>query len=132
VVSVQPPQVQEEPVVKRIVALSLVVAALAAIAVPAVSARSETTAPGYNYKIRVTISKGGQVVMTSMYSKRGWLLHFIVTNKDRKAHRFDVGGRGPAKAIKPGKIAKFGAYSDQRGQFPFHVDGHVRGYFNVV
>jgi|SRR5579884_156117 len=117
---------------KRLVALFSIVAAVVAIAAPAVSARTQTTAPGYNFKIHVSIKKGGQVVMSSLYSKRGWLLHFIVTNKDSKPHRFDVGGRGPAKAIRPGKTVKFGAYSDQRGQFPFHVDGRIRGYFNVV
>ena len=117
---------------KRLVALFPIAAAALALAVPAVSARPDTTAPGYNFKIHVKISKGGQVVMSSQYSKRGWLLHFIVTNSDSKKHRFDVGGRGPAKAIGPGKTVKFGAYSDHRGQFAFHVDGRVRGYFNVV
>src|SRR5579862_1729746 len=98
-----------EAQVKRVVALFLIVAATAAVAVPAVSARPTTTAPGYNFKIHVTISKGGQVLMSSLYSKRGWLLHFIVINKDTKAHKFDVGGRGPAKAIAPGKRVTFGA-----------------------
>jgi heme/copper-type cytochrome/quinol oxidase subunit 2 len=117
--------------VKRTFALLSVLVVAMAIAAPAISARPETTAPGYNYKIKVSITKGGQLTATSLQAKRGWLVHFLVTNKDKVAHKFNVGGQGPKKAIGPGKTVKVGAYSENRGQFAFRVDGKVRGYFVV-
>jgi hypothetical protein len=117
--------------VKRILAVFLVVAATVAIAAPAVSARPETTAPGYNFKIAVTISAGGQVVMSRTLAKRGWLAHFVITNKDKVAHSFDVGGRKTVRPIAPGKTVKLGAYLADRGQYAFKVDGKLRGYFVV-
>lgn len=113
---------------KRTLALLAVAAAVLAVGVPAGTA---TTAPGYNFKIKVTITKGGQVTMSSLLAKRGWLAHFLVTNKDVRAHRFDVGGRGPKTPIAPGKTVKIGAYLGDRGQFAYRVDGKVRGYFVV-
>jgi hypothetical protein len=106
----------------------LIVAAVAAFTAPDISA---TTAPGYNFKIGVTISKGGQCVMTRTLAKRGWLAHFVITNKDTKPHKFDVGGRATAKPIAPHATVKLGAYLADRGQYPFRVDGRVRGYFVV-
>ncbi len=116
---------------KRTLALLSIFVASMAIAAPAISARPETTAPGYNYKIKVSITKGGQLTATSLQAKRGWLVHFFVTNKDKVPHKFNVGGQGPKSAIAPGKTVKVGAYSEQRGQFAFRVDGKVRGYFVV-
>jgi hypothetical protein len=114
--------------VKRILALLAVVAAVLAVEVPAGTA---TTAPGYNFTIKVTIKKGGQLVWSANQVKRGWLTHFRITNSDKVPHRFKVGGLGPKNPIGPGKTVKVGAYSEQRGQFPFKVDGKVRGWFVV-
>jgi hypothetical protein len=115
-------------VVKRALALAAVLAAAVAVVAPAGMA---TTAPGYNFKIKLTIKAGGQITWTSNQVKRGWLAHFFVTNKDKKAHLFNVGGLGPKKAIAPGKTVKIGAYCENRGQFAFKVDGKTRGWFVV-
>jgi hypothetical protein len=124
----------QEPPVKRITALVStlsIVVAVAGLVAPSVLARPQTTSPGYNFNIAVTISKGGQCVMTRTLAKRGWLAHFVITNKDTKPHRFDVGGRHPARPIAPHATVKLGAYLADRGQYPFRVDGKVRGYFVV-
>lgn len=113
---------------KRALALIAVAAAVLAVGVPAGTA---TTAPGYNFTIKLTIKKHGQLVWSANQVKRGWLTHFRVTNRDRRPHRFTVGGLGPKKAIAPGKTVKIGGYSEQRGQFPFRVDGKIRGWFVV-
>jgi heme/copper-type cytochrome/quinol oxidase subunit 2 len=117
--------------VKRTLALLSVLVGAMTIAAPAISARPETTAPGYNFKIKVSITKGGHATLTSLQAKRGWLVHFLVTNKDKVPHTFNIGGQGPKKAIAPGKTVKVGAYSENRGQFAYRVDGKIRGYFVV-
>jgi hypothetical protein len=118
--------------VKRsLVPMLALIAAIAAVVAPAVSARSTTTAPGYNFAIHATIKAGGQVTLDRTLAKRGWLAHFIVKNKDTKAHTFNVGGLHPKKPIAPGATAKVGAYLEHRGQFPVKIDGKVRGYFVV-
>jgi len=121
----------EGDLVKRAIGLGLILAAVVAIAAPGVSARPETTAPGYNFVIKVTIKKGGQLIWSANQVKRGWLTHFRVHNADKVAHRFSVGGIGPKKPIAPGKTVKVGGYSEDRGQFPFKVDGKIRGWFVV-
>ena len=116
----------------RVLALTLVLAASLAVAAPvAVSASPATTAPGYNFKINVFISKGGQTVLSSTLAKRGWLAHFVIHNKDTKPHTFDVGGLKTKKPIPPGGTGKVGAYLNDRGQYAYKVDGKTRGYFVV-
>lgn len=112
---------------KRTLALFTVLAAVA-VGAPAVSA---TTAPGYNFVIKVKIVKGGQLVLSANQVKRGWLTHFRVTNRDKVPHRFSVGGLGSKTPIRPGKTIKLGGYSETRGQFPFKVDGKIRSWFVV-
>jgi hypothetical protein len=114
--------------VKRTAAVFAVVLAVLAVGVPAGTA---TTAPGYNFTIKVKIKKGGQLVLSANQVKRGWLAHFRVTNADKVPHRFSVGGLGPKRAIPAGKTIKVGGYSEQRGQFPFKVDGKTRAWFVV-
>lgn len=113
---------------KRALALIAVVAAVLAVGVPAGTA---TTAPGYNFVIKVKIVKGGQLVLSANQVKRGWLTHFRVTNADKVSHRFTVGGLGPKAAIRPGKTIKLSGYSERRGQFAFKVDGKTRSWFVV-
>jgi Cupredoxin-like domain len=115
-------------VVKRGLVLAAVLAAVATAVAPVGMA---TTAPGYNFKIKLTIKTGGQLQWSSNQVKRGWLARFTVTNRDKKAHTFNVGGLGPKRAIAPGKTAKVGAYCENRGQFAFKVDGKTRGYLVV-
>jgi len=115
----------------RILALLVTLAAASVLLAPGVSAAPATTAPGYNFRIDVYIQKGGQVVMSRSLAKRGWLAHFLIHNRDKKAHVFDVGGLKTKKPIPPGGRAKIGAYLDTRGQYAYKVDGKTRGFFVV-
>jgi hypothetical protein len=112
--------------VKRVLALVLVAAAALALAAPSMS----TTSPGYNFTINVVISKNN-VVLSRSLAKRGWLAHFVIHNRDSKAHTFDVGGLHPKKPIPAHGTGKVGAFLETRGQYPYKVDGKVRGYFVV-
>jgi hypothetical protein len=112
--------------VKRVLALVLVAAAALALAAPSMS----TTAPGYNFKINVVITKNS-VVLSRSLAKRGWLAHFVIQNRDSKPHTFDVGGLHPKKPIPAHGTGKVGAFLDDRGQYPYKVDGKIRGYFVV-
>lgn len=116
---------------KRSLALLLTIAVAAAAIAIAAPTGSTTTSPGYNFKIDVIITKGGQTVLSRSLAKRGWLAHFVIHNKDKRKHTFDVGGLKTKKPILPGKIGRVGAYLDTRGQYPYHVDGKLRGYFVV-
>lgn len=113
---------------KRVLVLIAVATALLAVAAPSSLARSGTTSPGYNFKIAVTITEKS-VTLSRSLAKRGWLAHFVITNKGTKVHVFDIGGL--KRTIAPGKVGKIGAYMDTRGQFPYKVDGKTRGYFTV-
>jgi hypothetical protein len=93
-------------------------------------AREQTTAPGYNFKINVYITAKG-VTLDRSVAKRGWLAHFIVHNNTKKPVRFEVGGL-KTRLIAPGKIGRVGAFLDDRGQFDYKVDNHLKGYFQVV
>lgn len=111
---------------KRVLALALVAVAALALAAPSMS----TTAPGYNFKIDVVITKNG-VTLSRSLAKRGWLAHFVIHNRDSKPHTFDVGGLHPKKPVPAHGTARVGADLDTRGQYPYKVDGKVRGYFVV-
>jgi hypothetical protein len=115
--------------VQRVLAVIVVLAASLAVAVPLSLARGETTSPGYNFTIHVTITDSG-VVLSRSLAKRGWLAHFVIQNKGKKAHVFDIGGL-KTKPIAPGAKRKLGSYLDTRGQYPYKVDNKVRGYFVV-
>jgi hypothetical protein len=114
--------------VKRVLVFIAVATALLAVAAPSSLARGKTTSPGYNFKIAVTITEKN-VTLSRSIAKRGWLAHFVITNKGTKVHVFDIGGL--KRTIAPGKVGKIGAYMDTRGQFPYKVDGKTRGYFTV-
>jgi hypothetical protein len=112
--------------------LAVVAAAAASLAVAAPSslARNATTSPGYNFRIDVYVTDSG-VTLSRSVAKRGWLAHFVVHNRGKKAHVFDVGGL-KTRPIAPGKQGKLGSYLDVRGQFAYKVDGKSRGYFTVT
>jgi hypothetical protein len=114
--------------VKRVLVLIAVATALLAVAAPSSLARGNTTSPGYNFKIAVTITEKS-VTLSRSIAKRGWLAHFVITNKGTKVHVFDIGGL--KRTIAPGKVGKIGSYLDVRGQYPYKVDGKTRGYFTV-
>jgi len=107
----------------------VVVALLAASLAATASGTHATTAPGYNFQIQVTMTDT-EVILSRSVAKRGWLAHFVITNKGKKTHVFDVGGL-KTKPLKPGAKGKVGAYLDDRGQFIIKVDKKKRGYFTV-
>jgi hypothetical protein len=117
---------EEVPAVKRVLVILAVAAAAVSVAAPLSNA---TTSPGYNFKIHVTVTDSG-VLLDRSVAKRGWLAHFVVTNKGKKTHVFDVGGL-KTKPLKPGATGKVGAYLDDRGQYPIKVDQKKRGFFTV-
>ncbi len=114
---------------QRVLAVIAIAAAALAVAVPASLAQGDTTSPGTNFKIHVYISDTG-VVLSRSIAKRGWLAHFIITNKGKKAHVFDIGGL-KTKPIAPGQTRKLGANLDTRGQYAYKIDNKIRGYFVV-
>ena len=114
---------------QRVLAVIAVLAASLVVAAPSSLARSETTSPGYNFKIQVVITDGG-VTLSRSIAKRGWLAHFVILNKGKKPHVFDIGGL-KTKPIAPGARGKLGSYLQTRGQYPYKVDNKVRGYFVV-
>ena len=105
-----------------------VFAILAAVIVVAAPSSLATTSPGYNFVIQVTVTDN-DMVMSRSVAKRGWLAHFVITNKGHKTHVFDVGGL--KRTIAVGKKAKLGAYLDQRGQYKIKIDNKTRGFFTV-
>jgi hypothetical protein len=105
-----------------------VLAILAVVVVVAAPSSLATTSPGYNFTIQVTVTDSNLVLSRSL-AKRGWLAHFVITNKGKKTHVFDVGGL--KRTIKAGKKAKLGAYLDNRGQYPIKIDNKTRGFFTV-
>jgi hypothetical protein len=114
---------------RLLIVASLTLGALA-VAAPASLARDQTTSPGYNFTIKVTMTDGN-VTLSRSVAKRGWLAHFVVVNRGKKGHVFDVGGL-KTKLILPGKKGRVGAYLDNRGQYAVKLDARLRGYFTVV
>ena len=110
---------------KQALAVFAILAAVIAVAAPSSLA---TTSPGYNFTIQVTVTDN-DMVMSRSVAKRGWLAHFVITNKGHKTHVFDVGGLKRTVAV--GKKAKLGAYLDQRGQYKIKIDNKTRGFFTV-
>ena len=114
---------------KRVLVVIAVVTALLTVAAPSSLARSNTTSPGYNFRINVTLTDK-TVVLSRSVAKRGWLAHFVITNKGTKTHVFDIGGL--KRTVAPGKTAKLGSYLDTRGQYKYKLDNQYRGYFTVI
>lgn len=120
---------------KRVLAVIAIAGASLAFAAPGSLARGtsvapNTTQPGYNFRIDVTISAKG-VVLSRSIAKRGWLAHFVIHNKTTKPHVFDIGGL-KTKPIAAGAQAKLGSFLDTRGQYAYKVDKKTRGYFTVI
>jgi hypothetical protein len=115
--------------VHRVLAVFAVLAASLVVAAPMSLARGETTSPGYNFTINVTVTDSS-VVLSRSVAKRGWLAHFVISNKGKKPHVFDIGGL-KTKPIAPGTKRKLGSYLETRGQYPYKVDNKFRGYFVV-
>ncbi len=114
---------------KRALTTIAILAASFAVAAPSSLARGTTTSPGYNFKINVTISDTG-ITLSRSVAKRGWLAHFLIYNKGKKTHVFNIGGL--KRSVASGGHAKLGAYLDTRGQYKYTVDGKYRGSFTVL
>jgi hypothetical protein len=111
-----------------VLVLIAIAAALLSVATPSSLARGNTTSPGYNFRIYVTITDKS-VTLSRSTAKRGWLARFTIANKGMKVHVFDIGGL--KRTVLSGKVGKIGSYLDVRGQYPYKVDGKTRGYFTV-
>jgi hypothetical protein len=109
---------------QRMLVLPLVAAAVLAVA----PFSQATTSPGYNFKIHVTVTDNG-VVLSRSVAKRGWIARFVITNKGKRVHVFDVGGL--KKRLKPGATGRLASYLEERGQYKVKLDGKVRGLFTV-
>jgi hypothetical protein len=114
--------------VKRVLVVIAISAAMLSVAAPSSLARGNTTAPGYNFRIDVTLTDTN-VVLSRSLAKRGWLAHFRIQNNGKKTHVFDIGGL--KRSVPPGQLRTLGAYMDTRGQYKYSVDGKIRGYFTV-
>lgn len=114
---------------KRVLVVIAMAAALLSVAAPSSLARGNTTSPGYNFRIDVTLTDSS-VTLSRTVAKRGWLAHFVIANKGKKTHVFDIGGL--KRTVAPGKTGKLGAYMDTRGQYKYSVDGKYRGSFTVL
>jgi hypothetical protein len=115
--------------VKRVLIVIAAFAVLLSVAAPSSLARGNTTSPGYNFRIDVTVTDTG-VRLSRSVAKRGWLAHFVIANHGKKTHVFDIGGL--KRTVAPGKTAKLGSYLDTRGQYKYRVDNVYRGYFTVI
>ena len=114
---------------KRVLVVIAMAAAVLSIAVPSSLARGNTTSPGYNFRIDVTLTDSS-ITLSRTVAKRGWLAHFVIVNKGKKTHVFDIGGL--KRSVPAGKTGKLGAYLDTRGQYKYRVDGKYRGSFTVL
>lgn len=113
---------------KRVLVFIAVATALLAVAAPSSLARGNTTSPGYNFRIDVTLTDK-TVTLSRSIAKRGWLAHFRIQNNGKKTHVFDIGGL--KRTVPPGQLRTIGSYMDTRGQYLYKVDGKTRGYFTV-
>jgi len=83
-----------------------------------------TTAPAYNFQIRVLVTNTG-VILDRSVAKRGWLAHFLIQNRSSATIRFEVGGL-TSKPIQPGRVGKLGAFLDTRGRYTYHVENSAK------
>ena len=93
-----------------------------ALAAPAGS--FATTAPAYNFPIRVLVTNKA-VTLDRSVAKRGWLAHFLIQNRSSQTIRFEVGGL-VSKPVLPGKSGKLGSFLDTRGRFTYHVENSAK------
>jgi opacity protein-like surface antigen len=115
---------------KRLLLVAVLAVAVLAASGASAPAKVRTTAPGYNFYIGVYITEK-QVTLTRSVGRRGWRAHFIVHNKGKARHRFEVGGL-KTRWINPGRKRRLGAQLDVRGQYAYKVDDKLRGYFTVI
>ena len=111
----------------------LAAAALAISALPASAAAPTTTAPTIQINVTVRVSDNG-VIFSRYRARRGWGVHFNVTNVGKKLHRVDIGGL-VTPVIKPGGKARVSANLEERGKYPYKVTlnpaGKSSGFFIV-
>lgn len=120
------------PLVKRVVVLAAVLAALTAAGVA--SAAVQTTTPGTQIVIGVQVSDKSVNVFDSARAPRGSTVIFLITNWGKKRHNFAVFGK-KTPLLKPHQTAKITVNLLSRGAFPYRstVDKgpRFRGHFVV-
>lgn len=113
--------------------LALAVTAIAA-GLALVPIASATTAPTLTVKIRVLMNDD-LVRLSSAKSYRGWDAHFIVVNKGKKPHKFEIGGL-TTPVLKPGKRYVLKVELALRGTVTYHDElnpgPRSTGTFSVV
>jgi hypothetical protein len=92
---------------------------LLAVAASAVPSATATTRPINIINIRVNVTDFA-LSMTQYRARRGYGVHFIVTNRGKVPHKVDIGGL-VTPVLAPGKRAKVSASLEERGRFPYKV-----------
>jgi hypothetical protein len=109
---------------KKIAVAVALLLALAAVGV-ALPDASATTRPINVVNIRVNVTDS-TLTMTSYRARRGYGVHFIVTNRGTKPYRVDIGGL-ETPILQPGRRARVSASLEERGRFPFKVTVNSAG-----
>jgi Cupredoxin-like domain len=116
-------------------ARKLLAVSLATLAVSAGFAGSggATTVPAAIIPVKVTVTDTG-LVFSRLRARRGWGVHFNITNKSSKPAQIDIGGLQSA-VLPPGGKARLSASLDERGRFPYEIVGtkivKQKGFFTV-
>lgn len=100
------------------------VAIITTLALAAPAGSLATTAPAYNFQIRVLVTNKS-VRLDRSVAKRGWLAHFVIQNRSSMTIRFEVGGL-VSKPVLPGKNGKLGSFLDARGRFTYRVENRAK------
>jgi hypothetical protein len=98
---------------------------LLAVAAAAVPSAGATTRPINVINVRVDVTDS-TLTMTHYRARRGYGVHFIVTNRGKLPHRVDIGGL-VTPLLRPGRRAKVSASLEERGRFPFKVTVNSAG-----
>ncbi len=112
--------------------IAIVVAAFA-IATAFSGGASATTVPAAIIPVKVTITDSG-LVFSKVRARRGWGVHFTITNRSKKPAQVDIGGL-VTPVLAPGTKGRVSASLDERGQYPYTVVGSSnakqKGFFTV-
>jgi hypothetical protein len=117
-------------VVRRFFAI---VVATLAVATAFSGGASATTVPANVIPVKVTITDDG-LVLSRVRARRGWGVHFNITNRSKKPAQVDIGGL-VSPVLQPGAKGRVSASLDERGQYPYTVVGTTnekqKGFFTV-
>jgi uncharacterized cupredoxin-like copper-binding protein len=111
----------------------LAVLAVAAVVVPFAAARSSRTSLGATVNVTATEFK---FVLSKKTAKEGFVT-FVVTNKGKIAHDFEIDGR-KTRNLGPGKTQRLRVRIAKAGHYPYKctIDSHakfgMKGVFTVT